>query len=55
MVSFNPQSAKIQGITLYNQFKTISAVPFLELAAQVDDHEAQYYLGEAIRKKQKNI
>lgn len=53
MVSFNPQSAKTQGITLYNQFKTISAVPFLELAAQADDDEAQYYLGEAIRKNKK--
>ncbi|MFD2883624.1 hypothetical protein ACFS4T_16350 [Pseudomonas lini] len=46
-------SAKAQGITLYNQFKAASAVPFLELAAQAGDHEAQYYLGEALRKKEK--
>lgn len=44
-------SAKAQGITLYNQFKAASAVPFLELAAQAGDHEAQYYLGEALKKK----
>lgn len=48
-------SAKAQGITLYNQFKAASAVPFLELAAQAGDHEAQYYLGEALRKKKRYI
>jgi TPR repeat protein len=47
------KSAKMQGITLYNQFKATSAVPFLELAAQAGDHEAQYYLGEAIRKSKR--
>jgi len=49
------KSAKAQGITLYNQFKTSSAVPFLELAAQSGDHEAQYYLGEALRKVKRHF
>lgn len=44
------QTAKEHGIMLYNQFKAISATPFLELAAKTGDPEAQYYLGEALRK-----
>ncbi|WP_259741103.1 tetratricopeptide repeat protein [Pseudomonas frederiksbergensis] len=44
------QTAKTQGIVLYNQFKAISATPLLKIAADAGDHEAQYYLGEAIRK-----
>lgn len=44
------QSAKERGIVLYNQFKAISATPFLEIAAEAGDAEAQYYLGEALRK-----
>ncbi|PIA69329.1 sel1 repeat family protein [Ectopseudomonas toyotomiensis] len=43
------QVAKEQGIVLYNQYKAISAEPYLEIAAQAGDKEAQYYLGEALR------
>ncbi|WP_256588547.1 tetratricopeptide repeat protein [Pseudomonas sp. HMWF021] len=47
----NQDSAKQQGINLYNQYKATSAIPFLTTAAEAGDHEAQYYLGEALRKK----
>ncbi|WP_242486350.1 hypothetical protein [Pseudomonas sp. TH03] len=47
--------AKKKGIELYNQFKAISAVPYLKSAAESGDHEAQYYLGEALRKNNKYI
>ena len=47
--------AKNKGIELYNQFKAISALPYLELAAKAGDSEAQYYLGEAIRKNKRHI
>jgi len=53
--TLNLNSTKAQGITLYNQFKTSAAVPFLELAAQSGDHEAQYYLAESLRKKNRYI
>ncbi|UZE14984.1 tetratricopeptide repeat protein [Pseudomonas sp. B21-053] len=49
------QTAKMQGVRLYNQFKAISAVPYLEIAADSGDHEAQYYLGEALRKNNKHM
>jgi uncharacterized protein len=49
------QPAKILGIELYNQFKAISALPYLQLAAKAGDSEAQYYLGEAIRKNKRYI
>ncbi|MDP9709131.1 UNVERIFIED_ORG: TPR repeat protein [Pseudomonas fluorescens] len=42
--------AKIKGIELYNQYKAISAIDFLIIAAGGGDDEALYYLGEAIRK-----
>lgn len=42
--------AKIKGIELYNQYKAISAIDFLRIAADGGDDEALYYLGEAIRK-----
>jgi TPR repeat protein len=44
-------SAKTQGITFYNQYKAVSATPFLTIAAEAGDHEAQYYLGESLRRK----
>ncbi|WP_081757413.1 sel1 repeat family protein [Pseudomonas sp. GM41(2012)] len=44
-------SAKTQGITFYNQYKSVSATPFLTIAAEAGDHEAQYYLGESLRRK----
>ncbi|MGE8145243.1 tetratricopeptide repeat protein [Pseudomonas frederiksbergensis] len=43
--------AKTQGITFYNQYKATSAMPFLTIAAEAGDHEAQYYLGESLRRK----
>ncbi len=47
--------AKTTGIALFNQYKAISAVPHLKIAAQAGDHEAQYYLGEAIRNNKRYI
>jgi hypothetical protein len=44
---------KKQGIIFYNQFKITAAIPHLKAAAEAGDHEAQYYLGEAIRKNKK--
>ncbi|WP_415756175.1 tetratricopeptide repeat protein [Pseudomonas sp. LT1P18] len=46
---------KEKGIILYNQFKTLSAISHLEIAAEAGDHEAQYYLGEALRKVKRHI
>jgi TPR repeat protein len=43
--------AKNKGIALYNQYKAISAISFLTIAAEAGDPEAQYYLGEALRTK----
>nr|WP_207204090.1 sel1 repeat family protein [Pseudomonas sp. TH31] len=45
------EAAKTRGIILYNQYKAISAAPFLRIAAEAGDHEAQYYLGESLRRK----
>lgn len=47
------QTAKMQGVRLYNQFKVFSATPLLKIAADAGDPEAQYYLAEAIRKNKK--
>lgn len=47
--------AKIQGIELYNQYKTISAIEFLKTAADGGDDEALYYLGEALRKNNRHM
>ncbi|MGF0336444.1 tetratricopeptide repeat protein [Ectopseudomonas toyotomiensis] len=41
------QAAKEKGIALYNQYK--DAEPYLRIAAEAGDPEAQYYLGEDIR------
>lgn len=43
------QLAKDKGLALYNQYKAVSAEPYLEIAAKAGDREAQYFLGEAIR------
>ncbi|WP_149086833.1 tetratricopeptide repeat protein [Pseudomonas prosekii] len=48
-------AAKEKGIELYDQFKAISALPYLQISADAGDDEAQYYLGEAIRKNRKFI
>ncbi|WP_312272030.1 hypothetical protein [Pseudomonas sp.] len=45
----NQNAEKERGIILYNQYKSISAVPHLKVAAEAGDREAQYYLGEALR------
>ena len=45
--------SKIHGLELYNQFKAISALPYLKIAAEGGDHESQYYLGEALRRNKK--
>ncbi|WP_242487963.1 tetratricopeptide repeat protein [Pseudomonas sp. TH31] len=45
------EAAKTRGVTLYNQYKATSATPFLSIAAEAGDHEAQYYLGESLRRK----
>ncbi|MBK5418546.1 sel1 repeat family protein [Pseudomonas sp. TH31] len=47
------QTAKTQGIVLYNQFKATSAIPHLTMAAEAGDAEAQYYLAEALRKNKR--
>lgn len=44
------QAAKDRGIALYNQYKAISATPFLQTAAEAGDPEAQFFLGEALRR-----
>lgn len=49
------QAAKTQGITFYNQHKAVTAIPFLVIASEAGDREAQYYLGEALRKNNKYI
>ena len=50
-LSSEQQAAKVQGIILYNQYKAVSATPFLTIASEAGDHEAQYYLGELLRRK----
>lgn len=42
---------KPDGITLYNQLKINSAIPQLKAEAEGGNSESQYYLGEALRKK----
>jgi TPR repeat protein len=49
------QSAKSRGLVLYNQYKIVSAIPVLTVAAEAGDHEAQYYLAESLRKKNRYI
>ncbi|WP_445178471.1 tetratricopeptide repeat protein [Pseudomonas sp. McL0111] len=49
------EEAKNKGIELYNQYKAISAIEFLKIAADAGDDEAQYYLGESIRKNNRYI
>ena len=43
------QAAKERGLMLYNQHKAISATPFLRIAAEAGDSEAQYFLAESLR------
>ncbi|MGF6513551.1 hypothetical protein ABH912_001017 [Pseudomonas sp. BT76 TE3572] len=47
-ISEDLQLAKNQGLALYNQFKSISSLPYLKAAAESGDHETQYYLGESL-------
>ncbi|CAI8767591.1 conserved exported hypothetical protein [Pseudomonas chlororaphis] len=53
--TFGQLTAKEQGITFINQYKSSSAIPFLKLAAEAGAPEAQYYLGEALRKSNRYI
>lgn len=50
-LSSDQESAKNKGLILYNQYKSVSATPFLTVTAEGGDHEAQYYLGESLRRK----
>jgi len=43
------------GIILYNQFKFDAAFPILEKEAQSGNMESQYYLGEALRKRNRHM
>ena len=54
-LTLQQRSAKDNGIVLYNQYKAISAIEFLEVAAEGGDDEALYYLGEAIRKNSRHM
>lgn len=45
------ETAKERGLIFYNQLKSVSATPFLTIAAEAGDHEAQYFLAESLRKK----
>jgi TPR repeat protein len=49
----NQNSAKDEGIILYNQYKV--AAPQLQIAAEAGDSEAQFYLGNEIRNSKKYI
>ncbi|WP_231997057.1 SEL1-like repeat protein [Pseudomonas arsenicoxydans] len=44
-------TAKTKGIVLYNQYKSVSATQYLTVAAEAGDAEAQYHLGESLRRK----
>ncbi|RON48035.1 tetratricopeptide repeat protein [Pseudomonas frederiksbergensis] len=50
-LSASPQVAKQAGLVFYNQLKATSAVPLLTISATTGDDEAQYFLGESLRKK----
>ncbi len=43
--------SKDKGLVLFNQLKAVSAVPFLTVAAEAGDYEAQYFLAESLRTK----
>ncbi|WP_085707691.1 tetratricopeptide repeat protein [Pseudomonas sp. B35(2017)] len=43
--------AKEKGLILFNQFKISSALPYLEIASNAGDQDSQYYLGEALRQR----
>ena len=43
------------GIILYNQLKIDAAIPHLEKEAENGDIDAQYYLGEALRKRNRHM
>ncbi len=56
IVLYNQSKAQVgeekqKGIIFYNQFKISSAITHLSLAAEAGDSEAQYYLGESLRRK----
>lgn len=51
----NNQQKKVQGVILYNQLKLDAAIPLLEQEAANGSIESQYYLGEALRKKNRHL
>jgi TPR repeat protein len=48
-------SATQQGIIYYNQLKAEAAIPYLQKGADAGDNEAQYYLAETLRKKNRHM
>lgn len=50
-----PANEVSPGIILYNQFKFDTASPILEEEAQSGNMESQYYLGEALRKRNRHM
>ena len=52
-LSHEQQTARDKGVALYQQSDWYDSQPLLKIAAEAGDREAQYYLGEAIRKSKR--
>lgn len=44
-----------KGVILYNQLKISAAIPYLKSASEAGDQEAQYYLAESLRKRNRHM